>query len=108
MILFANFLSAVAKIAHIVLVVYMWIIIFRVIFSWLHSPYLYQLKLVLYYLTEPLLKPLRRVIPPHKIGGIDLSPFLAILGMMFVDLFLVKSLSLYAAELLRKENLGFL
>ncbi|MBL8559874.1 MAG: YggT family protein [Hyphomonadaceae bacterium] len=33
-------------------------------------------------LTDPLLKPLRRVIPP--IGGIDLSPIVLILGLLFL------------------------
>jgi YggT family protein len=34
-------------------------------------------------LTDPLLRPLRRVIPP--IGGLDLSPIVLILGLLFVE-----------------------
>ena len=33
-------------------------------------------------LTDPLLKPLRRIIPP--IGGLDLSPIVLILGLLFM------------------------
>jgi len=34
-------------------------------------------------LTDPLLKPLRRIIPP--IGGLDLSPIVLILGLLFLE-----------------------
>ncbi len=34
-------------------------------------------------LTEPLLKPIRKVVP--LIGGVDLSPMVLILGLLFLD-----------------------
>lgn len=107
MILFANFLNAVAKITHIFLMIYLWIIIIRAILSWVNVPSLYQVKVILYYLTEPALRPFRRIIPPYKLGGVDISPILVILVILFVDSFLVKSLSLYAGQLLREQTLHF-
>ncbi|MFC2075847.1 YggT family protein [candidate division KSB1 bacterium] len=55
--------------------VYMWIIIARAVFSWIpHNMNLFDL--ILYKITEPILYPLRRILPP--IGGrVDLSPMLA-------------------------------
>lgn len=88
MILFANFLSALARIIHILLMIYVWIVIFRSVLSWVNVPSLYQIKVILYYLTEPVMRPLRRIIPPYKLGGIDISPILAILLILFVDSFL--------------------
>ena len=107
MILFANFLIAISKIIEIVLMIYMWIIIIRAILSWVQIPSLYSVSVVLYYLTEPVLKPVRKFIPPYKLGGIDISPMIIILLILFIDYFLVKSLSLYAQQLLRQSTLVF-
>ena len=107
MILLANFLSALARILHIVLMIYVWIVILRAVFSWIRIPSLYSLTVILYYLTEPVLKPFRRIIPPYKLGGIDVTPMIVILLILFVDSFIVKSLSLYAQQLLRQQAVNF-
>lgn len=107
MILFANFLIAVSKIIEIVLMIYMWIVIIRAILSWVQIPSLYSVSVILYYLTEPVLKPVRKFIPPYKLGGIDISPMIIILMILFIDSFLVKSLSQYAHQLLRQSTLVF-
>jgi YggT family protein len=79
----------------------MWVLIFRVVLSWVRIPSLYSVSVILYHLTEPILKPVRRFVPPHKFGGIDLSPMIVILILVFFDIFLVRSLSLYGYQLLR-------
>ena len=107
MILLANLLQAIAKVLHILLVIYMWVVIFRAVLSWVNVPSLYQVKIILYYLTEPAMRPCRRLVPPYKLGGIDFSPFIVILIIIFVDSFLVKSLSLYAQQLLRQQTVPF-
>jgi YggT family protein len=105
MILIANLLIAVSKILDIVLMISMWVLIFRVALSWVRIPSLYSVSVILYHLTEPVLKPVRRYVPPHKFGGIDLSPMIVILLLVFLDIFLVRSLSLYAHQLLREHTL---
>lgn len=105
MIFFANFLIAVSKIISVVLMISMWILIIRVALSWVRIPSLYTVSVILYHLTEPILKPVRRFVPPHKFGGIDLSPMIVILLLIFLDIFLVRSLSLYAHQLLREHTL---
>lgn len=107
MIFFANFLIAVSKILDLVLLISMWVLIFRVILSWVRIPSLYSLSVLLYHLTEPALKPVRRFVPPYKFGGIDLSPMIVILVLVFLDTFLVRSLSLYAHQLLRDYALAY-
>jgi len=52
-------------------------------------------------LTEPVLKPFRRIIPPYKLGGIDLSPIFAILLILFIDNFLVATIRHYALSILK-------
>ena len=54
---------------------YMWIIIIRAVLSWIPHK-ITPIDLLLYKLTEPVLYPLRRILPP--IGGrVDISPMLA-------------------------------
>ena len=107
MILFANFLSASANIIHVVLMIYVWIVIIRAVLSWVNIPALHQVAIILYYLTEPVMRPFRRIIPPNKMGGLDVTPIIVILLILFVDSFLVKSISLYAQQLLREHALSF-
>lgn len=108
MVLLANFLIAVSRIVHIVLMVYVWVVILRAVFSWINVPSLYQVYVLLFKLTEPVLKPIRKRVPPHRFGGLDISPIIVILLIMFIDTFLVKSLMLYARSLLRRETLYLL
>jgi len=79
----------------------MWIIIIRAILSWVYPNPFHPLVRTLYYLTEPVLKPLRRIIPPYKLGGIDLSPIFAILLILFIDNFLVATIRHYALSILK-------
>jgi len=98
---------AASRILHIVIVAYIWIVIFRAILSWIHIPALYSVAVVLFHLTEPVLKPVRRRVPPQKLGGVDISPIIVVLALLFVDSFLVRSLSLYAHQLLRQQTLFY-
>jgi len=106
-ILFANFLGAVAGILRFVLRMYMLVVIFRVILSWVSVPSLRPLVIVLHNLTEPVLRPFRRLIPPRALGGIDISPVIVILLIYFVDSAIVRSLSIYAEQLLKQHTLYF-
>ena len=86
---------------HIVLSIYIWIVIIRAVLSWIQAPSLYSVSVILYNLTEPVLRPIRRFVPPYKMGGIDISPMIVILLLLFLDSFLVRSITLYAQQMLR-------
>jgi YggT family protein len=108
LILFANFLIAFAGIIHVALMIYIWVVIFRAILSWIRiSSSFYRVAIVLYKLTEPVLRPFRRIVPPSRLGGIDISPVIVILLIYFVDSFLVKSISIYGHQLLRQHSIYF-
>ena len=98
MFILSNFLVAVAKILDIGLSLYMWIIIGRAVISWVnpdpYNPIVKFLNLV----TEPVLYPIRRRLPIH-FGGIDFSPILVIMAIIFLQTFLVQSLVQLAAAL---------
>jgi YggT family protein len=57
--------------------IYLLLIVIRIVFSWGRVSYQNRLMKFLVDVTEPLLGPLRRMIPP--LGWIDISPIVAIL-----------------------------
>ncbi len=62
-----------------------WLIIIRVLLSWIkHDPYHPIIKFI-YEVTEPILMPFRRLIPMRPGMPIDWSPFIAILVLQFVE-----------------------
>lgn len=71
---------------------YTWVIVVRALISWVSPDPYNPIVRTLVVITEPLLRPLRRLVPPGKLGGVDLSPLLAILLVQFVRTGLVYSL----------------
>ena len=67
-----------------------WVLIIRAILSWF-SQGRNPMEYVLHQLTEPLLAPVRKVIPP--IGGLDLSVLIVLIGLQFLQV-LLQSLTL--------------
>ncbi len=90
MFLVANLLNAVAYVVEILLNIYMWIIIARAVISWVNPDPYNPIVRFLYRATEPVLHRVRRVLP--DMGGIDLSPLLVLLAIVFLQKFLVNSL----------------
>lgn len=70
---------------------YVWVIIIQAVLSWLvafgvvntQNRFVYTVGDVLNRLTEPALRPIRRVMP--DLGGIDISPVVLILGLYFLQ-----------------------
>lgn len=58
-----------------------WVLIIRAILSWFSQGY-NPMEAMLHQLTEPLLAPVRRIIPP--IGGLDLSVLVVIIALQFL------------------------
>lgn len=106
-ILFGNTVAFGARLLHFGLNIYLWIIILRAILSWIYVPSLYQVVRVLYRLTEPVLRPVRRFVPPSRFGGLDISPIIVCILIVFVDSVLVDSLARYAHRLLRGPEVSF-
>jgi YggT family protein len=79
-----------------------WMILASVVLSWLfafnivnvNNPTVRQISHGLHRFTEPLLAPIRRILP--AMGGLDLSPIVLLLGMEFLRRFIVETLLNYA------------
>ncbi len=80
-----------AKIIDLALSIYMWIIIARAIISWVNPDPYNPIVSFLYQVTEPVLYRIRRFLPLHGLG-IDLSPILVFIIIVFLDRFLVGTL----------------
>ncbi len=76
-----------------VLNLYTWVIIIRALISWVSPDPYNPIVQILRRLTEPVLKPLRRLVPPQVTGGLDLSPLLAILLIQLVRYTILYSFS---------------
>jgi YggT family protein len=86
-----NFLFAVARILDIALSAYMWILIIRAVLSWVNPDPYNPIVRGLYSITEPVLSWLRRRFPLMA-GSIDFSPMVAILAILFLQYFVVRTL----------------
>ncbi|MFO8032890.1 MAG: YggT family protein [Desulfohalobiaceae bacterium] len=93
MFILSNFLLAIAEILNALLSIYFWIIIISAILSWVNPDPFNPVVRILRNLTEPVLYRVRSWLPFTMLGGIDLSPIVVLLGIQFVKIFLVQSIS---------------
>lgn len=78
---------------------YWWIIIASAVFSWLYAfnvinprnQFVGSVGNFLFRITEPALRPIRRVLP--NLGGIDISPIVLLLVLFFVRQFLLTTVA---------------
>ena len=82
---------SLAKLIYVILDIFTWVIIGSAIMSWLvafgvvnvRNQVVRTLVDFLYRVTEPVLRPIRRVLP--NLGGIDISPVVALLLVFFIQ-----------------------
>ena len=98
MFVFSNFLIAIARILDIGLSLYMYIIIARALISWVNPDPYNPIVRFLNSITEPVLFRIRRKLP-LSFGGMDFSPIVVILAIIFIQSFVVQSLVEMAAGL---------
>ena len=79
-------LFAFKKLIFALLMTYFILLIARVIVSWIANQSRHPLIPLIYQLTEPVLKPIRKLLP--AIGGVDLSPLFALIALRFLLLLL--------------------
>ena len=85
-----------ARVVEYALWAYMWIIIVRALISWVNPDPWNPIVQFLIRITEPVLRPVRRRLPPM---GIDISPVIVIVAIMFLQQFVVRILERAAYRL---------
>jgi YggT family protein len=81
---------SILNLIDLILNIYSWIIIVAVIVSWLigfniingHNDIVRQIRYALFRLTEPVLAPIRRLLP--NLGSIDISPIVVLIAIWFI------------------------
>ena len=89
MFVLANFIYAIAVILNILVWFAITVLIVDSILSFV-VPYNFPIRRIFYQMSEPMVRPLRKIIPP--IGMFDFSPFIAILILIFIQAFVVNTL----------------
>lgn len=97
MFVMGNVLLGVATVVDYVLWVYMWVIIARALISWVSPDPWNPIVQFLERATEPVLAPIRRWLGWRM--GIDLSPMLAILIIIFLQIAVVNTLKEMAVRM---------
>jgi len=91
-------LNGIAQVLSMVLSLVMWIVIIRALLSWVNPDPYNPIVRFLTEVSEPLLRPIRRYVP--LVGpGIDLSPIILLLVIVFLQSSLVPMIGHYAREI---------
>ena len=89
MFIFGNLFLAMAKIVDVLLTMAYWLILIRALISWVNPDPFNPIVQFLHRTTDPLLDPVRRLLPPMPI---DISPIIVFLIIVFMKEFLVNTL----------------
>ena len=89
-------MRSILDILLLVLQIYIWLLIAAAVLSWLvafnvvntRNQVVHMIGDMLYRLTEPLLRPIRNMLP--NLGGIDVSPVILILIILFLQNVIVR------------------
>lgn len=99
MFIVANFLTAVAVVMDYGLTFYMWIIIAGAVLSWVNPDPYNPIVRFINTITEPVLYQIRKRLPVN-FGGIDISPIVVIMAIVFLQTFVVNTLHGLAQSIL--------
>lgn len=95
----AGIIIALIQVIQMALTLYVYVLIANAIFSWLYAfnvinsrnAFVDSIGRFLYNITEPALRPIRRLIP--NLGGIDISPIILILIIYFLQMILANPIA---------------
>jgi YggT family protein len=88
---FGNLLTSIAYVLNILLEIYLWVIIIRAILSWIRPNPYNPLVRIIYGLVDPITYRISRLFPT-RIGMIDISPFILLIFIIFLQKFLIRTL----------------
>ena len=91
MLIIANFLEAIAVVLNYALNIYFWIVIAGAVLSWVSPDPYNPIVRFIHRATEPVYYQIRKRLPVN-FGGLDISPIIVILAIVFLKQFVVGSL----------------
>ncbi|MEZ5581189.1 MAG: YggT family protein [Candidatus Competibacteraceae bacterium] len=87
-------LVTIMELLKLLINIYLWGVIIQAVLSWINPDPRHPAARVLAQLTAPLLRPARRLLPP--VSGVDLSPVLVVVALIFVSLLLQDLLGMWS------------
>ena len=96
MFVLGNFIDALAYVVNTLLFIMYWLILIRALISWVNPDPSNPIVQFLVRVTEPVLEPVRRLLPPLPL---DVSPIIVFFIIIFLQKFLVPSLYGLASRL---------
>ena len=93
-----SLIGYVLNLVSLAIVIYIYIIIARALISWVSPDPYNPIVRFLYQVTEPVLRWVRQRLPVATMG-IDFSPMVVILALLFLQRFLVPVLYRFATEI---------
>lgn len=88
----AKFIEAFATVLGMALDIYMWLIIGRALISWVNPDPYNPIVQFLHRATEPVMRKVRKILPYGGFGGIDVSPIIVIMAIVFLRILVVDSM----------------
>ncbi|MDI6781931.1 MAG: YggT family protein [bacterium] len=87
MFVFGELLNSIAMLMGMLFKLVYFVLVVRMLLSWVNPDPYNQMVRFVYRVTEPILAPFRRIIPP--MGMIDISPIVVFLLLSFIERFVV-------------------
>ena len=98
MFVFGNLVIAIAKMVDLILTIFWWLILIRALISWVSPDPFNPIVQFLQRVTEPILNPIRKALK-MQFWAIDISPIIAIICLIFLQSFFVRTLTDIALRL---------
>ncbi len=105
MILIGNFLRAIGAVGNLIANIYIFLLVIAAFISWFVSFPVHPIVRILYEITDPPLRWVRRRIP-SVYGGIDFSPIIVIIIIYIIKFTIFDTLYAYGEVLLRRGLIG--
>ena len=80
-------MSLIGQVLNFLCVAMVILIFIRVAFSWISRDYSNPIYRYSYQLTEPLLRPVRNLLPGGGVGGLDFSPMIVSFALLLIGQF---------------------
>jgi len=97
-------IQAIAGVLDMLLSLVMIVVIARAVLSWVSPDPYNPIVRIINQISEPVLFPIRRRVP--YLGGMDLSPVIALMVIFFLQTFVVQSLQYWAASLMATASMS--
>ncbi len=94
-----NIVLGFTQVLDIILTTFKCIVLIRAVISWVNPDPYNPIVQFLVRMTEPVLRPIRKLMPPWKTAGLDFSPFVVIIVIIFLDYALIANLRAWGNHL---------